>query len=46
METAKGRLILEYASTVWDPHQANHIKEIEAIQKIAARLVSVPLFSF
>ena len=33
------RPILEYASTVWDPHQANHIKKLEAIQRRAARFV-------
>ena len=32
------RPVLEYASTVWDPHQANHIKKIEAIERRAARL--------
>ena len=33
------RPVLEHASTVWDPHQANHIKKIEAIQRRAARFV-------
>ena len=33
------RPVLEYASTVWDPHQANHIEKIEAIQSRAARFV-------
>ena len=31
--------VIEYASTVWDPHQANHIKTIEVIQRRAARFV-------
>ena len=30
---------LEYCSSVWDPHQDNHIKQIEAIQRRAARYV-------
>ena len=33
------RPVLEYASIVWDPHQANHIKKIKAIQRRAARFV-------
>ena len=28
-----------HASTVWDPHHANHIKKIEAIQRRSARFV-------
>ena len=31
------RPILEYAGTVWDPYQSNHIKTLEAVQRRAAR---------
>eukprot|EP00745_Piridium_sociabile_P041733 TRINITY_DN82982_c0_g1_i5.p1 TRINITY_DN82982_c0_g1~~TRINITY_DN82982_c0_g1_i5.p1 ORF type:complete len:1008 (+),score=211.04 TRINITY_DN82982_c0_g1_i5:126-3026(+) len=31
------RPILEYASTVWDPHQKNDIDKLEAVQRRAAR---------
>lgn len=31
------RPILEYASTVWDPHTEENIKELEAVQRRAAR---------
>jgi len=30
---------LEYCSSVWDPHQLNHINQIEATQRRAARYV-------
>jgi len=30
---------MEYASTVWGPHTANYINQIEAVQKRAARSV-------
>ena len=33
------RPCLEYASSVWDPHQHNHTNRIEAIQRRAARFV-------
>ena len=31
------RNILEYASSIWDPHTAKEIKKIEMIQRRAAR---------
>ena len=31
---------LEYASSVWDPHQAYNIRKLEQVQKRAARFVS------
>jgi hypothetical protein len=31
---------LEYASTVWDPHQENHINQLEKVQRRAARFVN------
>ena len=34
------RPILEYASTVWDPHQVNQISQIEKIQRKSARFVT------
>lgn len=33
------RPILEYASTIWDPHQQQHINRIESVQRRAARFV-------
>ena len=33
------RPILEYASTVWDPHTTTNINQIEAVQRRAARFV-------
>ena len=30
---------LEYASTVWDPHQSNHIHKLEMVQRRAARFI-------
>ena len=33
------RPILEYASTVWDPHTATDINQLEAVQRRAARFV-------
>ena len=33
------RPILEYASTVWDPHEQQNIKNIENVQRRAARFV-------
>ncbi len=30
---------LEYASSVWDPHQKNHINKIEMVQRRAARFI-------
>ena len=30
---------LQYASSAWDPHQANHIRKIERVQAKAARFV-------
>ena len=38
--TSMVRPILEYGSTVWDPHEATHINQIEMIQRRAARFVS------
>jgi len=32
------RRVLEYASTVWDPHTLTNINKIEAVQKRAARI--------
>lgn len=42
MQAYKGliRPILEYSSSVWDPHQQYLIKKIEAIQRRAARFIS------
>ena len=34
------RPILEYSSSVWDPHNKNEINELEKVQKRAARFVS------
>ena len=34
------RPVLEYASSVWDPHQANHINRVERVQRRAARFVT------
>ena len=34
------RPILEYGCCAWDPHQQNHILELEKIQKRAARFVT------
>ena len=34
------RPLLEYASPVWDPHQANHINTLEAVQRRAARRIT------
>ena len=34
------RPILEYGSSVWDPHTQNLIKQVEAVQNRAARFVS------
>ena len=31
---------LEYASTIWDPHQANHKQRLERTQRKAARWIS------
>lgn len=31
---------LEYAATVWDPYQSNHINKLEKIQRQAARFVT------
>ena len=33
------RSVLEYSSTVWDPHYGQDIKQIEMIQRRAARFV-------
>jgi len=33
------RPILEYANTVWDPYQHNHIEQVEKIQNKAVRFV-------
>ena len=33
------RAIIEYASTVWDPHTQSNISQIEAVQRRAARFV-------
>ena len=33
------RPLLEYASTVWDPHQTNHINSLEMVQRRAARRI-------
>lgn len=32
--------LLEYASSAWDPHQQNHIKKIEQVQRTASRFVT------
>ena len=40
IHTALVRPRLEYAGAVWDPHQKNHRKEIEKVQKRAARFVT------
>ncbi|KAK3083079.1 hypothetical protein FSP39_013376 [Pinctada imbricata] len=37
--TALVRPILEYASTVWDPHQVTSVRELEGVQIRAARFV-------
>jgi hypothetical protein len=34
------RPVLEYAASVWDPHNVKHIKSLEAVQRRAARWVS------
>ena len=34
------RPILEYASVIWDPHQQQHIHQLESIQRRAARFVA------
>ena len=34
------RPILEYASTVWDPSTTTHIKQLESVQRRAARFVA------
>ena len=34
------RPILEYASDVWDPHQANNIYSLERVQRRAARFIT------
>ena len=33
------RLVLEYSSTVWDPHQSSDIHNLEQVQRRAARFV-------
>ncbi len=33
------RPTLEYAATVWDPHQKSHIQSLESVQRSAARFV-------
>ena len=33
-------ILLEYGSSVWDPHTQNLIKQVEAVQNRAARFVS------
>ena len=33
------RPVLEYSSTVWDPHQTSHIHNLEQVQRRAARFV-------
>ena len=34
------RSSMEYASVIWDPHQANHISDLEGVQRKAARWIS------
>ena len=34
------RPVLEYGSSVWDPHQQDNIKRLESVQRQAARFVS------
>ena len=31
---------LEYCSSVWDPHQAKYISELESVQKLACRTIT------
>ena len=33
------RPVMEYASSVWSPHTANHIEQLEMVQRRAARFV-------
>ena len=33
------RPVLEYAGAVWDPYQANHISQLDSVQRKAARFV-------
>ena len=33
------RPVLEYAVAVWDPYQANHVSQLESVQRKAARFV-------
>ncbi|XP_071132773.1 uncharacterized protein [Mytilus edulis] len=33
---------VEYASSVWDPYQENHIKQIEMVQRRSARFIKHP----
>ena len=33
--------IVEYASTVWDPHTTMNINKVEAIQRAAARMYKI-----
>ena len=34
------RPVLEYGCCVWDPHQSNHIEELEKVQRRSARFVT------
>jgi hypothetical protein len=34
------RPLMEYGASVWDPHKKNEIKEVEKVQRIAARRVT------
>ena len=38
--TALVRPTLEYSSSVWDPHQQNHIKKLDGVQRKAARFAT------
>ena len=43
--TSLVRPILEYACCIWDPHQRKHIKQLESVQRHAARLTTGNYYS-